>query len=130
MGARTLKVLTDTHTLVWALSEPSLLGRRAKRALSEAPFTASVANYWELVLKAGRPGALLADPVPWWERYVTGARIPVLAIRTAHIRALASLPELHKDPFDRILVGQALAENLTLLTRDEAVKRYGVPTLW
>jgi PIN domain nuclease of toxin-antitoxin system len=125
-----VKVLTDTHTLVWALSEPEALGARARAALTESPFTASVANLWELVLKSRKPGALIADPLPWWEKYVVRSRIPALAIRTAHIRALAGLPELHKDPFDSILVAQALAEGLTLVSKDGILARYGAPVVW
>ena len=125
-----MKVLTDTHTLVWALSEPEALGAKARAGLAESPFTASVANLWELVLKARKPGALIADPLPWWEKYVVGARIPALAIRTAHIRALSGMPELHKDPFDRILVAQAIAEDLVLATKDATLARYGVAVVW
>ncbi len=125
-----IKILTDTHTLVWALSSPEILGAGARAALAGSWFTASAANLWELLLKSRKPGALIADPIPWWEKYVTGPRIPTLAIRTAHIRALANLPELHKDPFDRILVAQALAENLTLATKEAALARYGAPVVW
>jgi PIN domain nuclease of toxin-antitoxin system len=125
-----VKVLTDTHTLVWALSDPATLGAGARAALAESPFTASVVNLWELLLKSRRPGALIAEPVPWWEKYVVRARIPALAIRATHIRRLASLPELHKDPFDRVLVAQALAEGLTLATKDAIIARYGVPVVW
>ena len=125
-----MKVLTDTHTLVWALSNPEVLGAEARAALGRSPFTASVANLWELVLKSRRRGALVADPLPWWEKYVVRTRIPALAIRTPHIRALAGLPEFHKDPFDRILVAQALAEGLTLVTKDASLARYGAPVVW
>jgi PIN domain nuclease of toxin-antitoxin system len=125
-----VKVLTDTHTLVWALSEPEALGAQAQAALAGSPFTASVVNLWELVLKSRKPGALLADPLPWWEKYVVRAGIPALTIRTAHIRALAGLPELHKDPFDRILVAQALVEGLTLVSKDSLLARYGAPVVW
>jgi PIN domain nuclease of toxin-antitoxin system len=125
-----VKVLTDTHTLVWALSKPEALGTEARAALAGSPFTASVANLWELVLKARKPGALIADPLLWWEKYVARAGIPALAIRTPHIRALAGLPEIHKDPFDRLLVAQALAEGLTLATKDVVLARYGAPVVW
>ena len=125
-----MKVLTDTHTLVWALSAPENLGNAAREALAGSSFTASVVNLWELVLKSGKPGALIGDPIPWWDRYVAGQGISTLAIRTAHIRALASLPELHKDPFDRILIAQALAEDLTLATKDTTLARYGAAVVW
>jgi PIN domain nuclease of toxin-antitoxin system len=125
-----MKILTDTHTLVWALSAPEALGARAHAALSELPYTASAANLWELVLKADKAGALLANPLPWWEKYVVRAQIPTLPIRIAHVRALAVLPKIHKDPFDRILIAQALAEGLTLATKDAVVAEYGIPVLW
>ena len=125
-----MKILTDTHTLVWALSDPEALGSAARDALATFPFTASVANLWELTLKARKPGALVADPLLWWDKYVVRQGIRALAIRTPHIRALAGLPDLHKDPFDRILVAQALSEQLTLASKDAILARYGVPLVW
>jgi PIN domain nuclease of toxin-antitoxin system len=125
-----VKILTDTHTLVWALSNPEALGRAAHDALAQSPFTASVANLWELVLKTRKPGSLVADPLPWWEKYVVRSTIRVLGIRTRHIVSLARLPDLHKDPFDRILVAQALAEGFTLASKDAIFARYGAPLIW
>jgi PIN domain nuclease of toxin-antitoxin system len=125
-----VKVLTDTHTLVWALSDPEALGPNARAALAESPYTASVANLWELVLKTRKPGALIDDPLPWWEKYVVRQRIPALAIRTRHILALGKLPAFHKDPFDRILVAQSLAEGLTLATKDVTLAGYGISVIW
>ena len=61
-----MKVLTDTHTLVWALCEPEFLSADARTAMASSSVTASVANLWELLLKVSKPGALVADPVPWW----------------------------------------------------------------
>lgn len=125
-----MKVLTDTHTLVWALSKPRELGAAAFAAVTDMSFTARVVNLWELVLKARKPGALEADPIPWWDKCVVGHGLPTLVINPAHIKVLASLPDLHKNPFDRMLVAQALAEGLTLATKDAALARYGVPTIW
>jgi PIN domain nuclease of toxin-antitoxin system len=125
-----MKVLTDTHTLVWAISNPESLSPPARQALTTATVTASVANLWELVLKSSKPGALVADPLHWWTKYVSRSGIPALAIRTAHIRALAALPELHKDPFDRILVAQAIAEGMTLVSKDPILTGYGAPVIW
>jgi len=125
-----MRVLTDTHTLVWAISDPESLSAAAHKALATATVAASAANFWELVLKASKPGALVADPLPWWTKYVTRSGIPALAIRTPHVRALASLPELHKDPFDRILVAQAIAEGMTLVSKDPILTGYGAPVIW
>src|SRR5262249_42652 len=129
-GGRRVKILTDTHTLVWALSDPDSLGAGARAALADFPFTASVANLWELVVKARKPGALLADPVAWWKKLVVGYQIPTLAIRTSHVRVMAGLPGDFKDPFDRILVAQAFVEQLTLASKDERLAGYDVPVVW
>ena len=125
-----MKVLTDTHTLVWALSNPETLGAEARAALAESPFTASAANLWELILKKGKAGALVTDPLPWWDKYVVGTGIPVLAVRSTHVRVLGDLPDLHKDPFDRILVAQAIADDLTLASKDTLLAGYGVSLVW
>lgn len=125
-----MKVLTDTHSLVWALSTPELLSKPARQALSQAEFTASVVNFWELVLKMRKQGALLAEPVEWWRKYVIGNGIQALSVQTPHIKALARLPELHKDPFDRILVAQAESEGLHLISKDAHLAKYGIDIIW
>ncbi len=66
----------------------------------------------------------------WWEKFVVRSGLPALAIRTAHVRALAGLPDLHQDPFDRILVAQPLAEQFTLASKDDILARYGAPVIW
>jgi PIN domain nuclease of toxin-antitoxin system len=125
-----VRVLADTHTLVWALSDPRALSKKAWQALNEGEVIASVASLWELLLKRSKKSALLTDPIPWWERYVVRSQITTLPIRTGHVIALAALPGLHKDPFDRILVAQSKHENLALVSRDAQLKRYGVPVIW
>ena len=125
-----MKLLTDTHTLVWALPNSEALGTKAREALSTEPVTVSVVNLWELVLKSGRPGALLADPVAWWDHFISGSGLSALPVRTSHLRMLAKLPEYHKDPFDRLLIAQALEEGFTLVSKDAVIARYDVPLLW
>jgi PIN domain nuclease of toxin-antitoxin system len=63
-------------------------------------------------------------------RFVTGSRIPTLSIRLKHVRVLDQLPILHKDPFDRLLVAQALGEGVALVTKDARLKDYGVRVIW
>jgi PIN domain nuclease of toxin-antitoxin system len=91
---------------------------------------ASVVSYWELMLKKGRPNAPVLHPGDWWAQYVTQASVEVLPIRVAHVDRLEGLAEIHRDPFDRMLVAQALAEDCTLISRDEMLARYGIPVLW
>jgi PIN domain nuclease of toxin-antitoxin system len=125
-----VRVLADTHALVWAFSSPALLGGRARKVLAEADVIASVATLWELCLKAGKTGALLGDPISWWTRYVADSGISALPIRESHVIALGSLSLVHKDPFDRILAAQSIVENLPLVTKDAHLARYGIQTIW
>ena len=125
-----MRVLADTHALVWAVSSPELLSSAALAAFENEEIVASVASLWELSLKSGKKNALLANPVPWWRKYVTDKGVFTLPIRTADVIVLSSLAEIHKDPFDRILVAQSLSEGIPLITRDEHLALYGIPTIW
>jgi PIN domain nuclease of toxin-antitoxin system len=113
--------LLDTHVLVWAVAAPERLGTDARAALERNDYAVSVASLWELVNKMLRKTAVVRDPAGWWERYVTRTRIPVLPIRAPHLVRLQSLPLLHRDPFDRILVAQSLEERMTFITADETI---------
>ncbi len=123
-------MLVDTHALVWAVSSPELLSSPALDAFQNEEIVTSVASLWELSLKSGKKNALVADPVPWWRKYVTDKGVFTLPIRTADVIALCSLPEIHKDPFDRILIAQSLSEGLPLVTKDERLALYGILTIW
>lgn len=130
MGGRPLKVLADTHTLVWALSAPHSLSALARNVVTTSEVIVSVASLWELILTAGRKDALLVDPVPWWEKYVEGRGIATLSIRTRHVIALGSLPEIHRDPFDRILIAQSRTEKMPLVSKDMQLANYGIEVIW
>lgn len=122
--------LLDTHTLVWAITVPEQLPAGVQRILNDGEIKASVVSYWELMLKRNKPNALVVRPVEWWSRNVTRASVEVLTIRVAHIDQLDELPDWHRDPFDRMLIAQALAENCTLVSCDEILARYGAPVFW
>jgi PIN domain nuclease of toxin-antitoxin system len=125
-----VRVLTDTHSLVWALSDPSSLSVKARKVLSESEVIASVASLWELCLKAQKKGALLGNPIAWWNKYVPMCGIQALPIRAAHVVALAALTDIHKDPFDRILVAQSIVEKMPLVTKDAHLAKYGIQIIW
>jgi PIN domain nuclease of toxin-antitoxin system len=122
--------LLDTHTLVWGVTAPEQLPARVREILQEEEVKASVVSYWELMLKKGRSNALVLDPVPWWERHVTRSSVEVLPVRVSHVDRLDTLAAVHRDPFDRMLVAQALAEQCTLVTGDSTLFRYGMPAVW
>ena len=122
--------LLDTVALVWALGAPERLSRSARRLVDAGDNVLSVGSYWEIVIKTQKGLLSIDDVAAWWRRAtdLTGAR--VLPIRPSHVTALARLPLLHKDPFDRILIAQSIAEGLPLVTNDEPIRRYAVRTMW
>src|SRR5262245_9563217 len=122
--------LLDTHALVWGVTVPEQLPVRVRDILAAGEVTASVISYWQLILKKGRQTALVVGPKAWWDRYITRTAIEVLPVRVAHLDHLDTLPELHRDPFDRMLVAQALAEDYTVISRDRVLARYGASVVW
>ena len=122
--------LLDTSTLIWALADSERLSKKARKALNDGPLVLSVVSYWEVVMKAQKGTLKIADPVNWWSRASEMLGGDILSIRTAHISVLAALPDIHRDPFDRMMIAQATAEALTLIASDEMFGHYHVRILW
>ena len=122
--------LLDTATLVWALGSPERLSPRARRLVDDGENIVSVGSYWEVVIKSQKGLLSIADLPTWWRRATELIAARVLPIRASHVTALAALPRLHNDPFDRILIAQAIAEGLELVTNDEPIRGYPVRTIW
>src|SRR5215208_2520034 len=96
--------LLDTHALVWGVTAPEQLPGRIREILIAGGVKTSVVCYWELMVKKGRRNALIADPAEWWDGYITRGSVEVLPVRVSHVDRLDGLPDLHRDPFDRMLV--------------------------
>lgn len=122
--------LLDTSTLLWALGSPERLSARARRLVNAGDNVVSVASYWEVVVKTQKRLLAIPDLPTWWRRATELMAARILPIRGSHVTALAALPMLHKDPFDRILIAQAVAEGLDLVTNDEPISSYPVRTIW
>jgi PIN domain nuclease of toxin-antitoxin system len=118
-----VRVLLDTHLLLWALSAPARLPAPARRLIQDADVYVSAASIWEISIKA-QLGKLRADP-----NEVLAALGPAgflsLPIAGEHAARVASLPQVHRDPFDRLLVAQALVEPMRLISTDAALQGYG-----
>ena len=128
-GVKTAHLL-DTSTLLWGLGSPERLSPRARRLVNAGENVVSIASYWEVVIKTQKGLLTIADLATWWQRATDLTAARVLPIRASHVTALAALPMLHKDPFDRILIAQALAEGLDFVTNDESIAGYSVHTIW
>jgi PIN domain nuclease of toxin-antitoxin system len=122
--------LLDTSTLLWTLGAPERLSTEARNSIAAGGVWLSVASYWEIVIKARKGLLEIHDPVSWWNRAEQLLAADVLPIRTSHVGAVARLPEIHRDPFDRILVAQAMTEGLALVTSDGQIAAYPVRVIW
>jgi len=133
VGRRVRLHLFDTHTLLWSFHDPSRLSPLAVRIVKKGDFLVSPANLWEMILKMGRPGAVVKNPGAWWRQYVEQQNVRVLPITTDAVMRVQYLPPIHHDPFDRILIAQAAAANIPLVTADAAILRYSpshVTAVW
>ena len=124
-----MKLLLDTHLLLWAAGEPHRLPDEARHMIddNDNALMFSVASIWEIAIKhaLGRDD-FQAEP-RLLRRGLLDNGYEELAIASEHAIAIDRLPSIHKDPFDRLLVAQALVEGVTLLTADERLERYGAP---
>ena len=128
-----MKLLLDSNVLLWSLQDRSQLTRRVRTLLEDEgnDLFVSTASLWELSLKiaSGKlpvPGSSIQSVIDQLRRL----SITILPITTTHILRTESLPFHHRDPFDRLLIAQALEDRLTLLTSDRQIARYAVPIIW
>jgi len=128
-----VNLLLDTHALLWFLDDDPPLVPTAK-SLIEDPANrkhVSVATCWEIAIKAGLKKLNLGEPATTFlARELATNRFELLGIELAHATFVETLPPHHKDPFDRLLVAQALIDNLPLVSADTILDQYGVTRLW
>jgi PIN domain nuclease of toxin-antitoxin system len=128
-----LRVLLDTHTLIWWMTTDPHLSRLARVQIEEKDNVSlvSAVSAWEIATKV-RIGRLpaAADLVSDFVADLTRQRIEILAITADHAIRAGLLPGPHKDPFDRMLIAQALAENVPIVSNDRALDGYGARRLW
>jgi PIN domain nuclease of toxin-antitoxin system len=128
-----MKVLIDSHAIVWWMTADSRLSSTARRLMgsSEHQRFLSLASLWELSLKVST-GRLkgLGSTIESLRQAAAAQAISILPITYEHILRVESLPLHHADPFDRMLIAQALEGDLTLLSADGAFSRYSVPLIW
>ena len=124
-----MKLLLDTHVLLWAAGEPARLSANARRLINAADNEPlfSVASLWEIAIKRGLGRKDFQVDARLLRRGLLDNGYSELPIMSDHVVAVEDLPAIHKDPFDRSLVAQATVEGITLLTLDLVVARYPGP---
>lgn len=124
-----MRLLLDTHAALWWLADDDRIGSEAERQLSDETnrVLLSAAVVWEVAIKRSL-GKLEAPPD--LAATLVGAGAQPLPITLEHAGAVGALPWHHRDPFDRLLIAQALKEGATLISQDETLDQYGVPRTW
>ena len=127
-----MKLLLDTHAALWYLSGDKRLRSSARRRIqSNAEKLLSIASVWEIAIKHSLGKLELDDPLAVViDAALEDCQATLLAISKRDALRVASLPWHHRDPFDRMLVAQALEQGLTLLSADDAFDAYGVRRAW
>ena len=125
------RLLLDTHLLLWAALFPERLPKKASRLMNELGNTLyfSTVSIWEISIKLTRPRADLEIDVRQWRSGLLDNGYQELTINSLHAMSVRDLPDIHKDPFDRLLLAQAMREDLTLVTADEILASYPGPIL-
>lgn len=128
-----MKVLLDTHTFLWFIAGDTQLDGYARQLIEEPGNKRylSVASVWEITIKSSLGRLTVPTPPTTLIREHTWANaIDLLAITPEHLDTLHNLPYHHKDPFDRLLIAQAMQEGMLLVTKDQALSAYNVQVAW
>ena len=126
------RYLLDTHTAIWFFNDDKALSDNADRIIRDLSCASyiSIASVWELAIKISIKKINFAGKIPEFVRLAEDNNITILPIETSYLPILDILPSIHRDPFDRILIATAMAEQMTLISADENIARYNVPLVW
>jgi PIN domain nuclease of toxin-antitoxin system len=128
-----VRLLIDTHTLIWAVDDPAKLSVAATTALQDPAndLLLSAATIWELAIKIGQGKLILSLPYrQWMDKAIADLKLILLPITVEYAEWQASLPNHHKDPFDRLIIAQALVEGVSVVCADTTFDPYGITRVW
>ncbi len=124
--------IADTHTLLWFLYNDGNISNNAKSIMEESEYICvSIASLWEIAIKQCLGKIENQDSIESMASICIMNNINILEIMPKHLDCLKLLPSIHKDPFDRLIIAQAMANNMTIVTRDKIIPLYDcVETIW
>jgi PIN domain nuclease of toxin-antitoxin system len=127
-----VKLLLDTHAWLWAMEDDPRLPLAARVAIStSSDMAVSIVSFWEIAIKLSLGKIVLDRKFPAEYVAVTsGHGIKLIAIDPSHVEKVASLPLIHRDPFDRMIAAQAMTHDMTVISKDASSVHYGVARLW
>jgi len=127
-----LRILLDTHTFLFAISEPASLPPRLRNLLFDPAIErwVSVVTHWEIATKVSIGRLDMPTDPAFYVRQIANLRAQTLTVNLQHSLGMHALAMHHRDPFDRLLISQAIVENLTLASRDRYFRDYPVECIW
>ena len=125
-----MKYLLDTHTLLWALYDSNKLSDNVKNTLRESDCCVSIASLWEMAIKNSIGKLELKQSIKDIANVCNKNGIAIIDITPSHCDSIRELPDIHHDPFDRIIIAQAMSNECTIITKDSLIPKYGVRTIW
>ena len=127
-----MELLIDTHAFVWFINANKKLSDKAKETIESADFSPviSIASFWEITIKLSLGKIDIKSSLMDFIEKTNKKGFRILPVQPNHLFYLPNLPFHHRDPFDRMLIAQAISENMTIVTKDPDFKKYDVPVLW
>ena len=127
-----MKYLLDTHVVLWVAENSSNLSAKVKDVVLDVSATkyVSIVSAWEIAIKFGTKKLELIGGLPEFFRMIDDNGFFTLSVERDYLRQISTLPDYHKDPFDRLLISTAIVEDLTLVTIDESIHKYDVRWIW
>ena len=127
-----MKLLLDTHAIIWFVEGDTSLSILARKAIENPNNTKyiSIISFWEMMIKINLGKLQMKIDFVMLNEYLLSKNIRILSLELSHILSLKNLPTHHKDPFDRILIAQAISENMTLISVDGNFSLYDISVLW
>ena len=124
--------LIDTHAFLWYVDGNPNLSEKAKSVLENTGWVKclSISSLWEIAIKESLNKLVLTKPYETLSEYITANNIVLLPVAFNHLLQLRKLPNHHKDPFDRLMIAQAITENLAIISKDQHFKSYPVNVIW
>ena len=125
-----MRYLLDTHVLIWYLFGDTSISKKAKKIIDSEDCYYSLCSLWEIAIKQSLDKLTVRETIPFIDAQAQRNYFTKLDVTSNHIETIKSLPFIHHDPFDRLLIAQAKSENMLLITKDGIIPQYDVKVIW
>ena len=128
-----MRILIDSHVLIWYVDQDNLLSPASHAAISDPTndLLLSAGSIWEIGIKLGLGKIILTQPFkPWMNQAISDLDVTVLPLSVEYVDVQSNLPRHHGDPFDRLIVAQAIVEQVSIVSADANLDAYGVIRIW